>query len=115
MLTRATQIKLVVFAVIGILGKDEAVAFGLARRRMLEQLGIVVLHRAELRHQRGRKCVAPLIAEKAGKMLHTAAVGRQRMGLLIGDHLQAVLDFAKKAIRGTQLSAAHVIDPRTSG
>ena len=84
------------FGGIGLGREDEAAALGGARRRVLEQARIVALHRAEVAEQRRREGVAIGIAHEAGERRELLRRRGQRMGLLVGDHLQAMLDGAQE-------------------
>ena len=96
------------------LGKDSASRSACARR-VLEQPDIVPLHLAQMAEQRLGECVAILEAGKAREALEAVAVGRQRMGLVVGDHLQAVLDRAQKQIGGFEVGAGVGADPAALG
>src|SRR5208282_3853206 len=60
-------------------------------RRTLEQPDIVRLDLAQMRQQHIGEVVAVLEAEKTGVLAECIAIGRQRVRLLVGHHLQAVL------------------------
>ena len=66
---------------------------------------------AQMENQRVGKFVAAAKAEKAGKTVERGGIGRQRMGLLVGHHLQAVLDAAQKIVGRRQLIARRGVDP----
>ena len=70
---------------------------------------------AQLRHQRSGEIVAAGKAEKAGKNVECDGLGRQRMGLLVGHHLQPVLDAAQKIVSLRQFVARGGIDPAVGG
>ena len=70
---------------------------------------------AQMRHQRAGEIVAALEAEKARKHIERFGIGRQRVGLLVGHHLQAVLDPAQKIIGRGQFVARGGIDPAVGG
>src|ERR1700692_1015745 len=61
------------------------------------------------------KIVAALETEKAGKRAERLAIGRQGMGLLVGHHLQAVLDTAQEVIGRDERVTRLGIDPATRG
>ena len=61
------------------------------------------------------KIVATFIAEKAGKTVERGRIGRQRVGLLVGDHLQAMLDAAQKIVGRGQFVARGGVDPTAGG
>jgi hypothetical protein len=65
----------------------------------------VALHVAQMAEQRFGKAVAVGIAEEAGKPLDPLAVAGQRVDLLVGDHLQAVLECAQELIGRAELVA----------
>ena len=54
-------------------------------------------------------------AEKARETVERFAVGRQRMGLLVGDHLQPVLDAAQEIVGRRQIVARGGVDPAAVG
>ena len=64
-----------------------------------------------MREQRLGKGVAVRKARKAGEALEPVAIGRQRMGLLVGHHLEAVLDDTQKAVRAVEIGARLDINP----
>ena len=99
------------FGGIGLGRKDEAAALGGARRRVLEQARIVALHRAEVAEQRRREGVAIGIAHEAGECRKLLRRRGQRMGLLVGDHLQAMLDGAQERVGAFEIVAGIGIDP----
>ena len=80
-------------------------------RRALEQPDIVPLDPAHVAYQRRGKVIAILEAEKPGKDFEGLGLGRQRVGLLIGHHLQPVLDAAQKIISRSQFVARLPADP----
>ena len=65
---------------------------GFLRGRAFEQGRVVLLHLAQMTEQFRGKSVAVLVAEEMRKTLQSFAITRKLMGLLIGDHLQTVLD-----------------------
>ncbi len=99
------------FGSIGLGRKDEAAALGGARRRVLEQARIVALHRAEVAEQRRREGVPIGVAHEAGERRELLRGRGQRMGLLVGDHLQAMLDGAQEHVRAFEIVAGVGVDP----
>ena len=65
----------------------------------------MALHLAEMAEQRGGEGVAIGKADEAGETLELGAFGRQRLGLLVVDHLQPVLDRAQEAIGSSHVVA----------
>ena len=63
-----------------------------AGRIALEQLAVMPLHDVEMAEQVLGEGGAAVIAEEAGEALHRLDIVGQRMGLLVGDHLQPVFD-----------------------
>src|ERR1700722_5394500 len=61
------------------------------------------------------KGVAIFVAEEAGKHIKRFRIRRQRMGLLVGHHLQAMLNPAQKKIRGGEFVARGSVDPTAGG
>src|SRR3984957_13298869 len=84
-------------------------------RRMLEQLHIIPLDLAQMPEQHFGKVVAVLETQKPRELYKLFWIGRQRMGLLISHHLQAMLDATQEEIRFRQLIARLPIDPSVSG
>src|SRR5208282_1063275 len=68
-----------------------------------------------MREKNFGEIVAILAAEKPGKMAERIGIGRQRVGLLIGHHLQAMLDAAQKIISRRELIARGGVDPAAGG
>ena len=62
-----------------------------------------------------RECVAILEAGKAREAFEALAVRRQRVGLVVGHHLQPVLDGAQKPIGGVEIGAGVGADPAALG
>src|SRR6516165_2056064 len=85
--------------------EDEISRAGEARR-LFEQLGIVLLDRAEMTEQIGSKSVRMRIAEKDSDPLDPRAVRGQPVRLGVVHHLQAVFEPAQKAV---------VVDQRRGG
>ena len=69
-----------------------------AGRVALKQLAVMALNDVEMTQQIPGECGAVLIAEKAGEALHRLDIVGQRVGLLVGHHLQPVLDPPQKFI-----------------
>src|SRR5205814_2600206 len=65
--------------------------------------------------QRVAEIVALLEAHEAGDAAKLAGVGRERLGLLVVDHLQAMLELAEKLVGFGQLIGDPVIDPPRLG
>jgi hypothetical protein len=68
------------------------------RRAVLEQPGVVRLHALQLARQPGRERRRVGKAAEAGDAGQARRVVRQPLGLLVGDHLQPMLDRAQEAI-----------------
>ena len=64
--------------------------------------------------QNGRESITAGEAEKAGKIFKLRRLRRQRMGLLIRAHLQAVLDDAQEIVSRRQFVACRAIYPPAS-
>ena len=103
------------FAVVGIERKRQRTRARFGSRGGLEESGIVPLHIAQMAEQRLGKTVAVGKAEETGEALQSFAVTRQRMGLLVRNHLQAVLEHAQESIGGTELIARLSADPAAFG
>src|SRR5262249_38127945 len=72
--------------------KTQAAAAGLGSRRILEQGRIMALHIAQMDEQGLRESITIGKGGETGKALQAIAIGRQGVGLLVGDHLQTVLE-----------------------
>ena len=100
-------------------GEDE-VAGPAQRRRLLEQVGIVVLDVAEVpEHRRGER-LGGRKAGEAGEGVEFRPGRGQGLGLAVVHHLQAMLDLAQEAIGGDHvvgraLGHAAGIDERVDG
>jgi len=86
------------FDVVGIGGKEQRAAQRFGRRRILEQARVVALHLAQMVEQGGGERVASGKAEEAGKAIERVAFSGQRVGLLVGNHLQPMLGNAQETI-----------------
>src|SRR5665213_3577091 len=80
-------------------------------RRVLEQAGVVVLNFMEMIEQNLGESVAAGKAKKSREALEPGALRRQRLRLLVVDHLQPVLDRAQKNIGRLHIVARRRIDP----
>ena len=76
-----------------------------AGRVAFEQLAVMVLDDVEMVQQILGESRAAVIAEEAGEAFHRFDVVGQRMGLLVRDHLQPVLDPPQKLVGRGQLVA----------
>ena len=77
-----------------------------AGRIALEQLAVMSLHDVEMAEQILRKGCPALIAEEVRKALDGLGIFGQRMGLLVRDHLQPVLDAAQELVSRRQFVTA---------
>ena len=84
--------------IVGIGGEGQRLPFRLGARRALEQGGIMLLHIAQVIHERLCERFAIGKARKTGEAFKSLAVRRQRVGLLVRNHLQPVFDHAEEAI-----------------
>ena len=75
----------------------------------------MALHGAQMVDQGGRERVPIRKAREAGKKLEPRPIGRQGVGLLIGDHLQPVFHRAQEAISGAEIIAHEFPDPASIG
>ncbi len=75
----------------------------------------MALNVAHVSQQRFGQRVAIREARKARELLEPVSIRRQRMGLLVRDHLQAVLNDAQKAVSRDQIVARPAIDPSAAG
>ena len=67
-------------------------------RRSLEQLGVMALDPPQAGDQLPFKVFRLAVTEKGGEPFETLVVGRQGVGLLVVDHLQAVFDGAQEPV-----------------
>ena len=91
--------------IIGLAGEHHVGAAAGELGRVLEQGGVVALHARQLGRQRRGKCGRII---EAGEFRHTLQIigaCRQRLRLLVGDHLQAMLDRAQEAVGVRQARA----------
>ena len=79
--------------------------------RALKQPDIMRLDFAQMRQQHSGEIVAIFEAEKPGERTERLAIGRQSVRLLVGHHLQAVLDAAQEIIGRRQFVARRGVDP----
>ena len=68
-----------------------------------------------MRDQHIGKIVTRLESKKAGKNLQCLGCPRQRVRLLVGHHLQAMLDATQKSVGCRKLIAGGRIDPAVGG
>ena len=80
-------------------------------RRMLEQPHIVALDPAHVAQQDCGEFIAALAAEEAREDVERLGLRRQRVGLLVGHHLQAMLDAAQEIIGRGEFVARLAADP----
>ena len=93
----------------------EVLLLGEEGRRAFEQSDIVLLDLVQMNQQGVGKVVAVLETEKARELAECRAIGRQGVGLLIGHHLQAMLDAAQKIVSRGERVARLGIDPAAVG
>ena len=86
-----------------------------AGRIALEQLAVMPLHDVEMAEQILGEGRAAFIAEEVRKALDGLGVVGQRMGLLVRDHLQPVLDPAQELVGRRQFVARLKRDPVAGG
>ena len=91
--------------VVGLAGKHHVGAAARERGAVLEQANVVGLHALQLGGQAGREGGGVGKAAEAGEAQELVGVLGQRLGLLVGDHLQAMLDRAQEAVGGIELGA----------
>ena len=71
---------------------------------------------AQMRHAAlSAKSSRPVKPRKRANTAERGGIGRQRMGLLVGHHLQPVLDAAQKIVSRGQLVARRGVDPAVGG
>ena len=75
----------------------------------------MALHLAQMPDQFFGKCVAILEAGKSREAFQALAVGGQRVGLIVGHHLQPVLDGAQEPVGGVEIGAGLGADPAALG
>jgi hypothetical protein len=96
---------------VGIGGKHQAAALGGARRRVLEQAHIVPLHGPEMGEQDICEGVAAGVTEETREPIELDPGRRQRVGLFVRDHLQAMLDFAQEQVGAFEIVVRRSVDP----
>ena len=84
-------------------------------RRTFEQSDIVFFDRAQLCQQGSGEIVTAGEAKKSGEGFEPSSISRQCVGLLVGHHLQPMLDASEKIISGRQLVACLGVDPAAGG
>ena len=75
----------------------------------------MTLHIAQMNEQGSRERVAIGKAGEAGKTLEPIPIGRQGVGLLVGHHLETVLDHTQETVSGGEIIAHLLIDPAAVG
>ena len=93
----------------------EVLLLGEEGRGALEQSHVVLLDLVQMDQQRVGEIVAVLETEKAREFAKRRAIGRQGVGLLVGHHLQAMLDAAQKIVSRGERVARLGIDPAAVG
>jgi hypothetical protein len=95
--------------------KGKVLPLGEHRGRAFEQPDIVPLHGTQMGKQGLGKFVPVAEAEKAGEFAEHGRIGRQRVRLLVGLHLQAVFDPAQELVSRREFVARGGIDPAAGG
>src|SRR5437588_4528688 len=98
-------------AIIGICRENELRQVTAAKRTTLEKIGIVPLHVAQVAEQCIGKVFAAGEAAKPRKIFKPRSIARHRMGLLVRNHLQAVLDLSQEPVGGAEIGVRLGIDP----
>ena len=101
--------------VVGVAGERQAADGRGQRRRRLEQRRIAVAHRGQRPGHRLLEGAGVAIAGHAGNDGKPFRVVGERVGLRVGDHLQAMLDRPQRAIGGAQFVAGGAVDPAELG
>src|SRR5262245_30923218 len=99
------------FAIVRLRWKEQTPAASLDCRRVLEQGRIMALHVAQMKKQGLSESVSIGKAGKAGKPFQSIPIGGQRMGLLIGHHLQTVFHHTEETISRAELVAYALAHP----
>ncbi len=97
--------------IVGFAGKHHVGAAARQLRAVLEQTNVVGLHAFQLGGQASGEGRRVGEAAEAGEPRELVGVVRQRLGLLVGDHLQAMLDAAQEAIGLVELAPHLRPDP----
>ena len=92
-------------------GEDQVARLGAERRRVLEQARVMFLDAAQMTRHLGREPVEARIAAEFGEARERAGFERQALRLLVGDHLQAVLDAAQERVGFRQIVDRLGADP----
>ncbi len=93
----------------------EVLLLGEEGRRALEQSYVVLLDLVQMNQQGVGEIVAVLETKKAREFAKSNAIRRQGVGLLVGHHLQAMLDAAQKVVGRGERIARLGIDPAAVG
>src|SRR5579871_818608 len=91
-------------------GEDETARRRAERRLLLEQRGIVALHPRQMYKQRFREALDIVEPGKAGDLRKVLRYFRQRMRLLIVDHLKPMFEVAQEPVGVDQLRARPLRD-----
>ena len=92
-------------------GEHQAARLGAERRRVLEQARVVPLDPAQMIGHRRRERLEPGVAAEGGEARQRVGLERQALGLLVVDHLQAMLDAAQERIGVGQIVDRLGADP----
>ena len=93
------------FGIVGDAGEDEIAGGAAEGRGVLEQSRVVPLDARQMEGEVFREELEPRVAAELGETRELRPLERQPLRLLIGDHLQPVLDAAQE-----EVGAAQVLD-----
>ena len=96
-------------------GKDHVDSAGRQRGAVLEKRRIVALHRLQPPRQLVRKCVDVRVAAEQGEAREPRRIVGNLVRLLVGHHLQPVLDAAQKDIGFAEIARDLTFDPPPRG
>src|SRR6516225_6579559 len=102
------------FVIVATSRKAQARTLAASRAVMLEKSGVMSLHVAQMHEHRSGEIIPARKPGKSGKLPHPFLIGRQRVDLLVGNHLQPILNSAQETISGGKVAVRLRINP-TSG
>ena len=91
--------------------KDQSAGRGCEARRMFEQSRVMLIDDAHLVKEIGFEPRVVDVAGEKSELRQRIVFDRQPLGLLVGDHLQAMFDASQQAIGSRELRGRHLVDP----
>ena len=84
-------------------GEDEAARLDVELRRVLEQPRVMALDPLQMAGQLAGETLEPRVAAEFGEARQRRGLERQALRLLVGDHLQAMLEPAQEDVSGREV------------